>query len=392
MATAAVGGSHLVASTKAGALYGWQLVGLVLLVNLLKYPFFRTAVSYSRHTGQNLVSGYKALGRGYLWAFLLVSLFAAVVNTAAVGMFCASLLGYFLPAGTPMLLLSVIVILGSLVLLLAGHYQLLDRFSKLLMSLLSIATVVAVLLASQAPQQPVAGFVAADPWSWAALGFLVALMGWMPAPIEISTITSMWYQRKYQRQPEARQDAMLDFNVGYIGTALLAVFFVALGALLFYGSGQALEKSGIGFSHQLVSMYVGAIGEWSRYLIAGIAFLCMLGTTLTVIDGYGRVLAESLRLLQGDAGHQPRDNALSMVLLSLVALAILALSRSALMPMLDFAMLLAFLSTPVFAWLNWRLVRKTGVEHAAWVNWLSVVGLAYLIGFVGLFSYWKLTS
>ncbi|HIP76402.1 MAG TPA: divalent metal cation transporter, partial [Psychromonas hadalis] len=41
MATAAVGGSHLVASTKAGAMFGWQLVGLILLVNLLKYPFFR---------------------------------------------------------------------------------------------------------------------------------------------------------------------------------------------------------------------------------------------------------------------------------------------------------------------------------------------------------------
>ncbi len=39
-AAAAVGGSHLVASTKAGALYGWQLAALILLVNLLKYPFF----------------------------------------------------------------------------------------------------------------------------------------------------------------------------------------------------------------------------------------------------------------------------------------------------------------------------------------------------------------
>lgn len=40
MASAAVGGSHLVASTKAGAIYGWQLAALILLVNLFKYPFF----------------------------------------------------------------------------------------------------------------------------------------------------------------------------------------------------------------------------------------------------------------------------------------------------------------------------------------------------------------
>jgi Mn2+/Fe2+ NRAMP family transporter len=36
MATAAVGGSHLVASTKAGAIYGWQLAVVLLLVNLFK--------------------------------------------------------------------------------------------------------------------------------------------------------------------------------------------------------------------------------------------------------------------------------------------------------------------------------------------------------------------
>ena len=54
MATAAVGGSHLVASTKAGAIYGWQLVGLVLLVNLfLKYPFFRASVQYTAGTGES---------------------------------------------------------------------------------------------------------------------------------------------------------------------------------------------------------------------------------------------------------------------------------------------------------------------------------------------------
>ena len=40
MATAAIGGSHLVASTQAGALFGWQLFWLILAVNVLKYPFF----------------------------------------------------------------------------------------------------------------------------------------------------------------------------------------------------------------------------------------------------------------------------------------------------------------------------------------------------------------
>ena len=33
MASAAIGGSHLVASTQAGALYGWQLAIMIILAN-----------------------------------------------------------------------------------------------------------------------------------------------------------------------------------------------------------------------------------------------------------------------------------------------------------------------------------------------------------------------
>ena len=69
MATAAVGGSHLVASTKAGAIFGWQLALLILLVNLLKYPFFRAGVTYTMGTGDSLVAGYAKMGKGYLWLF-----------------------------------------------------------------------------------------------------------------------------------------------------------------------------------------------------------------------------------------------------------------------------------------------------------------------------------
>ena len=40
MASAAIGASHLVSSTQAGALFGWQLAIVIILANVLKYPFF----------------------------------------------------------------------------------------------------------------------------------------------------------------------------------------------------------------------------------------------------------------------------------------------------------------------------------------------------------------
>jgi Mn2+/Fe2+ NRAMP family transporter len=94
LATAAIGGSHIVASTQAGALFGWQLAWLILLVNVLKYPFFRFGVEYTLNHGESLLQGYQRKGRWYLRGFVLLSLIAAVVNTAGVLLLTASLLKY----------------------------------------------------------------------------------------------------------------------------------------------------------------------------------------------------------------------------------------------------------------------------------------------------------
>ncbi len=39
-AGAAIGVSHLVQSTRAGASFGFELVAIILIANILKYPFF----------------------------------------------------------------------------------------------------------------------------------------------------------------------------------------------------------------------------------------------------------------------------------------------------------------------------------------------------------------
>ncbi len=72
---------------------------------------------------------------------------------------------------------------------------------------------------------------------------------------------------------------------------------------------------------------------------------------------------------------------------------IIAFFSSALMPLLNFAMVLAFMTTPVFALLNYRLVAKTALPKA--LQWsrtmkvLSWAGLTYLFGFLAVFIWWK---
>ncbi len=151
MAAAAVGGSHLVASTKAGAIYGWQLAVLILLVNLFKYPFFKAGVQYTMGTGDSLVEGYAKMGKPYLWIFTVLAVFSCIVNTAALLMFSASLLSYFIPFELSMPVLCCIVLATCLIILFAGHYRALDTLSKVIMAVLTIATLLAVVIAAANP-------------------------------------------------------------------------------------------------------------------------------------------------------------------------------------------------------------------------------------------------
>ncbi|EPA8366844.1 Nramp family divalent metal transporter [Vibrio fluvialis] len=393
MAAAAVGGSHLVASTKAGAIYGWQLAVLILLVNLFKYPFFRAGVQYTMGTGDSLVEGYAKMGKPYLWIFTVLAVFSGIVNTAALLMFSASLLSYFIPFELSMPVLCGIVLATCLIILFAGHYRALDTLSKVIMAVLTIATLLAVVIAAANPAPVTVTTEGPSPWTLAAIGFLVVTMGWMPAPIEISSLTSVWLKSQCRQQRVTAQSALFDFNVGYIGTAILAIVFLALGALVLHGTGVELSKSGVGFSHQLVGLYASTIGEWSRYLIAVIAFFCIFGSTITVIDGYSRVIAESQRLLKEQKEQSPKVLQGWMILVSAASLAIIVFFASALMPMLNFAMIMAFMTTPVFALLNYVLVTRTELPEELKVGpklkALSILGLIYLFGFLALFIWWK---
>lgn len=394
LATAAIGGSHIVASTQAGALFGWQLAWLILLVNVLKYPFFRFGVEYTLNHGESLLQGYQRKGRGYLLGFTLLNLLAAVVNTAGVLLLTAALLQYFLPWTLSLPLLCLLVLALCLLILLAGQYRLLDTVSKWIMVLLTLTTLAAAAIAWHKGAMAPADYVAPSPWTLASLGFLVALMGWMPAPIEISAINSLWLQQKQRQGKISKADGLFDLNLGYWSTTALALVFLALGALVQYGSDQPIELAGAAYTQQFVGMYARTIGEWSTLLVAGVAFLCMFGTTITVLDGYARTLDQSVQLLGWQQRSDQRSYSGWLLAQAAAGFAVILFFKSALGPMLTFAMSLAFLTTPLFAWLNFSLMQQhqgTAAGISKPMQWWSWLGLTYLFGFALLFVVWWLS-
>jgi Mn2+/Fe2+ NRAMP family transporter len=234
------------------------------------------------------------------------------------------------------------------------------------MLVLTVTTLIAVAIAWQNGAQAPPDYIGPSPWTLAGMGFLVALMGWMPAPIEISAISSLWLKEKQRHVQITRSQGLFDFNLGYWLTAGLALMFLSLGALVQYGNEQPIAVAGGAFAQQLMNMYVSTIGSWSRPLVALVAFLCMFGTTITVLDGYARSLHASFTQLGW--------------------MALILFFKSALAPMLTFAMTLAFLTTPVFAWLNYSLMQGTnGIALSLPLKLLSWIGLCYLTGFALLF-------
>lgn len=384
MASAAIGGSHLVSSTQAGALYGWQLVGLLLLVNLMKYPFFRFGPQYTVEAGHSLVEGYARKGRVYLWVFFALCAVSSVISTAGVGLLCASILAYVLPWQISVPWLATAVMLSVWAILLAGRYRALDALTKVIMIALAVGTVVTTVLAFTKGAQADPGFVSPSPWSWASLPFLIALMGWMPAPIEISALNSLWISAKQRLVRTSPRDVLFDFNVGYAASAILALFFLAMGALVQHGTGVEVATQGGAYITQLIDMYGSTIGDWVAPIVALIAFACMYGTTITVVDGYARASAESVRLLRG-APEMTRPALIAWTSgIALVGLLIIILMSAQLATMLRFAMISAFLTAPVFAWLNFTLVRDRE-DLSPVLRWLSYAGLVFLAGFTLLF-------
>lgn len=385
MASAAIGSSHLIASTQAGALYGWQLAIVIIVANIVKYPFFRFATEYAYNTGESMVVGYAKKSRFYLWAFFILCIISGFISTGAVALLSAAILGLMLPFELNTLALSGIVVSTSWLLLVAGHYRLLDSLTKWIIAALTIATVIAVFVAASKPSVMVPDFIPASPWNLAALGFIIALMGWMPTPLEFSTITSVWTAKKIRTDHTSRYQGMVDFNVGYITSSILALFFLALGVFVQYGSGEEIAMKGSAYVSQLINMYTATIGEWSRMLVLIIAFLCMYGTVITCVDGYGRTNAESLSLvLKGTTENAEKYVARWLTITSVGGFVLIAFFVGQLATMLKFAMISAFVTAPIFAALNYSLIKEQKQMHTGMKIYV-LASIAFLTGFAFLF-------
>lgn len=417
-ASTAIGTSHLVFATKAGAEYGLIFVPIILGALFFNYPFFEFAGRYVNATGRSLFHGYRRQNPRWLILLFILLLVNVVGNAALVTVsegLLATVLGTEASVGiagisVPLWLL---LLVATWAMLLLGRFKLLDLSIKVLATVLFltvVVTLVAVLL--KGPIEPTPDFEPRPLLSGTGVALLIALMGYMPTPLYVSIFQSLWSETKtaVSKYRPTLKEQLLDFRIGYGFTLIMAFAFLLIGIFTLYGSGQALSDSNAVFSAQVVGVFTTHIGEWAFPVVAIAAFAAIYGTFVASYDAFSRGITGAFVTIR--AGDDPDQQAQVFrklqkfypLTLTLVA-AYVILVKSIITVRLGISMgeilrvsaIIAFLCSPIIAFLNYRSVLGSDIPEAhrpgplvrLWsrigLGYISIIALAFIIYTLGIF-------
>ena len=384
-AGAAIGVSHLVQSTRAGADFGFGLLWALLISIILKYPFFQYGSRFALATKMSLLDGYYKLGKIYLLIFFIISIGTIFTIQTAVTIVTASLATTILGDSQNLFIISTLIILLCFLMLLFGNYKFLDSLIKIIILSLTVSTLIALLVALIKNNNSF-NFSQVFPYKTSII-FLAALIGWMPAPLDISVWQSLWIIEKRKSNTISFDEGIFDFNVGYFGTFILGICFLSLGALVMFGSSVGFSDVGSIFAGQFIELYTSTLGESVYPIIVIAAFTTMFSTTLTTLDASPRSMYKSSQLLF------PKTNLLDykfwLIVLSIGTICIFSFLLDEMGTLVQIATVLSFITAPFYAYLNLKLVTSNLMpskhKPSKILISFSYVGLAFLTLFALVF-------
>ncbi len=384
LAAAAVGVSHLVQSTRAGADFGLSFVWLVILISFLKYPAFRFAVDYASLTNHSLVYAYSKLGRLPMYWLLVGFAVDMFIATSAVALVTAGLIisVFNLPFSGPHVAIGVTVFSG--IILLNGKYAKAEKIVKFLVFSFSALAVIAMLLAL--PMLGSGGrelFAAITPSQSMAV-FVIAIAGWMPMPMTGSIFLSMWAREKKTAGGDSinHRSAITDLRFGWVLTVVLAISFMIMGTAILFQVDRVVPANAGAFATELLSIFTSIIGQWSYPVIAAAAIAVMLSTVLALMDALPRVTSRLVDCLTGRA-EQATTRFTTLLIVQVIGVtALMLLLLRSFGTFIDFATSAGFITAPAIAYYNYRALQS--VEASSNYKPARALVLWHWIGFAAL--------
>lgn len=396
-AAIAVGVSHLVQSTRAGATYGLSLIGLIVFACAIKYPAFRFASEYAAATGKPLLHAYERQGRWALLIYLVGFPLDMFVATAAIVLVTSGIFKNVFHVNLNDIWLSFIILSSCATLLMSGRYKLFESVTKMIVVLFSILAIVAAALALPELDWQNNDLTREVVFDQPTILFMIAIAGWMPTGVSVSMFQSLWVCAKAKSlgRPISTAEARFDFNVGYISTIILAICFVLMGTALMYNAGLDFKSSPSAFAAQLIDMFTQVIGRWSQPLIAVAALAVMVSTLLGSLDACPRVAGSVVQqLMPAIKIDSDRFHLIFLIGQVIGSTLILVFFLKSFKTFIDFATSVAFIAAPVLAWFNHRAIYSTEIDPelqpGPFMRAWSILGIMVMLAVASYYAFIKI--
>ena len=367
-AAVAVGTSHVVQSTRAGATYGLSMIFLVVLVCMVKYPTYLFSSRYAALTGQTVVDGYAKRGKWFLYILLALIMIEITVATSAAALVTSGIIKGIFNLSMETTVLSMILLLGTIAILAIGKYKALESFCKILVVGFCITTLITTFIAligfESSTAQPITQLAFDRPTTL----FLVSIAGWMPTGILGAVMLSNWVLAKRNSNGNkvfTRKEADFDFHVGYGFSIFLAACFVILGYIVIRGAGDNIANDSAGFSLQIISLFTSTIGSWVFSLIAVTVIAVMYSTLLALVDGFPRLTFDVLDTLWPDITSAITETNFYSILFALLFIlvgAVFFLFMNSFTQFIDFVTATGFIITPIIATFNHVIIFSSDIN------------------------------
>lgn len=393
-AGAAVGTSHIVQSTRAGAEYGLALLPVIILAIALKYPAFWYGPFYVGATGNSLIEGYRqTFGKPIVGLFIALQAPIMAMVTAAMAITTAGIVGSILPIALDAPGIATVLIIACSALAFFGGYTAIEKLNKIFIIILSLGTLTATVLVLPNVQWSFTTSQSPLFFSLATFATIIAVTGLMPSDITLSVNNSLWSAARNKSQGRKRSisEEKIDFNLSYIGTAVLAICFLLMGSGLLHGQNIELSGGAVGFANQVVSLYSSLLGEWVGLLVAFSMLAVMFSTLMAVLDGFPRILTACYFSMtsppdQRNNEMKPIDKSLPflfiLVAISVSAALVINFMMGEFMTFMNFVMTLVFIASPILATMNHFTVNGKTVSNnkrpGKLLNYWSLLAIATL--------------
>ncbi len=343
-----IGTSHLVTAPTAGGRFGYALLWCIPVAYIFKYYGFETAFRFTQATGKSLVEAYGTAWRKWpLWYVLVTTLLQCAVGQAGRLIAAAAVLYYLFSAWLgweiPLAVYALVLGIVSVALLLAGSYKTVEWSTKILASVLFVATA-AVYFVRPAPLSAAQNFFLIDipAGSWL---IIAAFLGLLPTGIDVSLQGSEWGKAKKvglgRVRPHLEQSGLAptfdpfkpvkedlavdtsrlpanvqeycrrwftiflwDFRVGHVVSFVLACVFLLLAAVWLYPS----PVEGRGVMGEIGRIFTESVGPWMMFVFLAGAFAATFSTAFNYFDGWPRIVGACCRnLFRSTASLQGTD-------------------------------------------------------------------------------------